>query len=148
MLFSAQCMSSMSWWLSASPCLIKNTALLSSSPCPTKCQSLPLAYLLLPVSYSPPIPLTPTSSLTTSLRRLISWLPSTSMTMVHSEKESSPTLACRTKQWQQCKGKVGRRSGRGSAIIVVDLATGHTSVNNSRKINLQITKISLISLSH
>ena len=33
MLFLAQCMSSMSWWLSASPCLIRNTALLSSSPC-------------------------------------------------------------------------------------------------------------------
>ena len=91
----------------------------------------------------PPIPLTPTSSLTTSLRRLIGWLPGASTTMVHLEKESSPILAHRTKRWQRRKGKAGRGRGRGSVIIVVDLATGHVSVDNQRKINLQITKISL-----
>ena len=94
-------------------------------------------------SSDPPIPLTPTSSLTTSLRRLIGWLPGASMTMVHLEKESSPILACRMKRWQRRKGKAGRGRGRGSVIIVVDLATGHASVDNQRKINLQITKISL-----
>ena len=65
------------------------------------------------------------------------------MTMVHLEKESSPILARRMKRWQRRKGKAGRGRGRGSVIIVVDLATGHASVDNQRKINLQITKISL-----
>jgi len=95
-----------------------------------------------PVSSNPPLPLTPTSSSTTSPRRPIGCLRGASGTVVPLAKASSLSPKVRTRRWQQRRGRAGRRNARGSATTVASRATGPASAGHRRKTSSLTTKIS------
>jgi len=95
------------------------------------------AYSPPPVSSNPPLPLTPTSSSTTSPRRPIGCLRGASGTVVPLAKASSLSPKVRTRRWRQRRGRAERRNARGSATTVASRAIGPASAGHRRKTSSQ-----------